>query len=84
MYMIITEQKIFYTHEWGSPFDIDITHGISSHYRDLVQEHVHRVVDDHTQNKLVRFSWGNVDGGREGPLLGKYVHPHVQRSLCVE
>ena len=70
-----------YVYVLDSPLDVDIAHGVSSHDRNLVQDHVLRVVDDHSEDILVWLARRDVNRRGEGTLLREDVHPHVQSAL---
>lgn len=59
------------------PLDVDVAHGISSDYGDLVQYHVLGIVHHHSQHVLVWLAGSDIDGRGQVALLGEYVHPHV-------
>ena len=72
---------MLHIHVQDSPLDVDITHGFSGHDRNLVQNHITCVVDDHSQYILVWLAGRDVDWRREGTLCWEDVHPHVQSAL---
>ena len=65
-------------------FNIDVTHGLSSHHGNLIQNDIFGVPDDNTQHILLRLARGDVNWRRDSPVIGENVHPHVQLALCEE
>ncbi len=63
------------------PFDVNVTHILSSGCRGLVQKYVFGVPDHDTQDVTLGLPGGDIDGRGDVGVLGENVHPHVQGAL---